>query len=86
MLFVAIILLEWMELAKPISGRTDRASASEAVDLGSIRGRVKPKTIIIGIHSFCEALPCVIDMWASSNLTRRPKGPFAVTWPSELGE
>ena len=37
---------------KPITGRVDRASATEAVDSGSIRGRVKPKTIKIGIHSF----------------------------------
>ena len=29
----------------------DGASASEAVDLGSISGLVKPKTIKIGIHS-----------------------------------
>ena len=29
----------------PISGRVDRASATETVDLGSIPGRVKPKTI-----------------------------------------
>ena len=36
---------------KPISDRVDRASATEAVDLGSIPGRVKPKTIKIGIHS-----------------------------------
>ena len=36
----------------PINGRVDRASAAEAVDSGSIPGRVKPKTIIIGIHSF----------------------------------
>ena len=35
-----------------ISGRVDRASATEAVDTGSIPGRVKPKTIKIGIHSF----------------------------------
>ena len=35
-----------------ISGREDRASATDAVDLGSIPGRVKPKTIKIGIHSF----------------------------------
>ena len=35
-----------------ISGRVDRASATETVDLGSIPGRVKPKTIKIGIHSF----------------------------------
>ena len=34
------------------SGRVDRASATEAVDLGSIPGRDKPKTIKIGIYSF----------------------------------
>ena len=37
---------------QPISGRVDRKSATEAVDSGSIPGRVKPKTIKIGIHSF----------------------------------
>ena len=37
---------------EPFSGRVDRASATEAVDSGSIPGRVKPKTIKIGIHSF----------------------------------
>ena len=36
----------------PISGRVDRASATGTVDSGSIPGRVKPKTIKIGIHSF----------------------------------
>ena len=30
----------------------DRASATDAVDSGSIPGRVKPKTRKIGIHSF----------------------------------
>ena len=35
---------------RPISGRVDRVSATEAVDPGSIPGRVKPKTIKIGIH------------------------------------
>ena len=35
-----------------ISGRVDRASATEVVDSGSIPGQVKPKTIQIGIHSF----------------------------------
>ena len=30
----------------------DRASATEALDSGSIPGRVKPKAIKIGIHSF----------------------------------
>ena len=39
-------------LILPISGRVDRASATEAVDTGSIPGRVKPKTMKIGIHSF----------------------------------
>ena len=37
---------------KPISGRVDRASATETVDLGSIPSRVKLKTAKIGIHSF----------------------------------
>ena len=37
---------------EPISGRVDRASATEAVDSSSIPDRVKPKTIKIGIHSF----------------------------------
>ena len=39
-------------LATRLSGRVDRASATETVDLGSIPSRVKPKTIKIGIHSF----------------------------------
>ena len=37
---------------KPISGRVDRASATEAVDAGSLPGRVKPNAIKIGIQSF----------------------------------
>ena len=37
---------------EPISGRVDRASVTEAVDLGSIPGRVRPNIIKIGIHSF----------------------------------
>ena len=36
----------------PINGRVDRASATEAVDSGSIPDRVKPKTIKSGIYSF----------------------------------
>ena len=35
-----------------ISGRVDKASATETVDSGSIPDRVKLKTIKIGIHSF----------------------------------
>ena len=33
------------------SGRVDRAATTEAVDPGFILGRVKPRTIKIGIHS-----------------------------------
>ena len=36
----------------PISGRVDRASATETVDLGSIPSPVKPKSVKIGIYSF----------------------------------
>ena len=36
---------------QPISTRVDRASATEAIVSGLIRGEVKPKTIKIGIHS-----------------------------------
>ena len=35
-----------------ISGRVDRASATETVKSGSIPARIKPKTMKIGIHSF----------------------------------
>ena len=82
---------------KPISGRVDRASATEAVDSGSIPGRVKPKnyknwysqlsclTFSIKRDSV-KPPPCVVDRWAGGSLTRRPKGPFAVSWPRQLGE
>ena len=42
--------LKWIERGRV--DRVDRASATETVDSGSIPGRVKPKTIKIGIHSF----------------------------------
>ena len=45
-------ILSTPEIYQSISGRVDRASATEAVDTGSIPGRVKPKTTKIGIHSF----------------------------------
>ena len=35
-----------------ISGKVDRAFGTKTVDSGSISGRVEPKTIKIGIHSF----------------------------------
>ena len=37
---------------KPICGRVDKASSTEAVDPGPIPGLVKSKTIKIDIHSF----------------------------------
>ena len=40
------------DIIQTISGRVDRASATETVDSGSISSRVKPKTTKIGIHSF----------------------------------
>ena len=46
------LFIEFIRQYLPFSGRVDRASATEAVDSGSIPGRVKPKTIKIGIHSF----------------------------------
>ena len=45
--------IPWSRCFRPtVSGRVDRASTTEAVDLGSIPCRVKPKTIKIGVHSF----------------------------------
>ena len=35
-----------------LCGRVDRASATEAVDSGSIPDRAKPKTVKTGIHNF----------------------------------
>ena len=40
------------KIAEPISGRVNRASATETVAPGSIAGGVKPKTIKISIYSF----------------------------------
>ena len=42
----------WAQTTLQSSGRVDRASATDAVDSGSIPGQVKPKTREIGIHSF----------------------------------
>ena len=28
--------------------------------------------------------PCVVDRWAGGSLTRKPKDPFAVSWPRQL--
>ena len=61
-----------------------RASATEMVDLGSIPGQVKPKTIQIDIHSF---LLDVQQLKGRQRVIQRPKDIlFAVSWPTQLGE
>ena len=37
---------------KPIDGQVERASTTKTKELGSILGRLKPKTVKLGIHSF----------------------------------
>ena len=82
--------MAWVHGAR---SRVDRACATETVDTGSIPGRVKPKTIKTGIHSFlldvqqlkglCEASTgstCLqVDRWAGGSLTRTPKVPLTVS-------
>ena len=63
------ILLRHILRFIPISGRVDRASATETVGSTSILGPVKPKTIKIAIPSLTfsnkrdnvKPLPCVVD-------------------------
>ena len=43
-------------------------SQSPCFTLSNKRDNVKPS-------------PCVVDWWAGGSLTRRPKGPYAVSWP-----
>ena len=52
MLFYEYHQLKSTPILEPISGRVDRASATETINTGSIPGRVKAKTRTIGIHSF----------------------------------
>ena len=70
----------------------DRVSVAETVNSDSNPGRVKPKTIKIGIHSFPglrsaikrdsmklhHAVRLTGGHWACDSLTRKPKDPFAV--------
>ena len=51
MLFYKYHQLKSTPVLEPISGRMDRAPATETIDAGSIPVRVKPKTRKIGIHS-----------------------------------
>ena len=52
MLFYKYHQLKSTPMLEPISGRVDRAPATETIDTGSIPVRVQPKTRKIGIHSF----------------------------------
>ena len=78
----------------PISGRIDRASATETGNSGTITGRVKTKTIKIGIHSFPAwrsaingTAWCLHRVWKTGgSLTQRPKSLFTVSWPRQLGQ
>ena len=56
------------------SSKVDRATAGETVDLGSVPGQIKSKTVEIGFHSFCgkcsvlkrnsvKSRSCVISKW-----------------------
>ena len=55
----------------------DRASAAETVDLGLIPGRVKSKTLKIGIHSFPAWRSAIKATVKASAVCGRQKGPFA---------
>ena len=52
MLFYKYPQLKSTPVLEPISGRMDRAPATETIYAGSIPVRVKPKTRKIGIHRF----------------------------------
>ena len=43
---------QWIDWVYAISDQTDKAFAAEAVDPSLIPGRIKPKSVKIGIHSF----------------------------------
>ena len=76
-------------LCDTISGPMDRASTTKTIDLSLIPGRVKPKTIKIGIHSLMKKdsvkpPPCVVDRRQLDSKTE--KVPFAVSWQRQLDE
>ena len=43
---------QFTTISAPTNGRVNRASATQAIGMGSTPGRVNPKTIKTGIHSF----------------------------------
>ena len=74
----------------------DRASATKRVDSSSIPGRVKPKTIglvftaslfdVQQLKGQYEVSAVCCRQEGRWRLARRPKGPFAVSCPRQLGE
>ena len=77
----------------------DQESAFRTGDLGSILSQKTTKNLkfpssIHRFHALCSVikrdsvkpLSSVVDKWAGGSLTRRPKGPFAVSWPRQLDE
>ena len=53
MLFLFLFIRQYTkQYTKPIRGRKYKAAATETVVPGSIPGRIKSKTVKIGIHSF----------------------------------
>ena len=57
-----------------ISGRVDRASATETVHSGSVPGRDKPKMIKIGNHSFPAWRSAIKRRYYASTVCGRQMG------------
>ena len=49
-------------------------------------GKIAFRSDVQQLKSNVKPPPCVVDRWADGTLTRRPKGPFAVSWPKQLVE
>ena len=71
---VMYILVCLRERIQPISGRVNRASATETVDSRSIPGQLKPKTIKIDINSFPLGRSAIkgTDRWQRDSKTKGP--------------
>ena len=60
-------------MTKKIYGRVDRASATEAVDMGSIPGRVKPFRAYSVVNSFTITQKLLLARNADLTIPVRPK-------------
>ena len=75
-------VLEKNAILMPISGRVDRAPATETVGSGAIPDRVKPKAIklvftasLLDVQQFKNSEkppPCVVDRWQLDSNPERP--------------